>query len=183
MNKLISSVLLIGMFICVSVNAENQDLLTLTWEDLIPESAKIKNPMDELTKEEYYALTDDEYQSIMEDYQAKLEHSIATASIVSELNGKVVTLSGYAVPLDFEAEKVHEFLLVPYFGACIHVPPPPLNQTVFVRVENGTDLNGLWDAISVTGEMETTHISTDLAHAGYQIQADEIKSYSGELTE
>lgn len=177
MNKLISTVFFIGFMTSFSVYADIKEQLTLGWEDLVPESAVIKNPIDELSKEDYYALTDDEYQTLMEDYQAKVEQSMATAPIVNELNGKLVTLAGYAVPLDFEAETVHEFLLVPYFGACIHVPPPPRNQTVYVKIENGTDLNGLWDAISVTGEMETTQISTDLAEAGYIIQANTIEPY------
>jgi len=178
MNKFITSALFIGLVTSICAYAEKQDLLTIGWEDLVPESAVIKNPMDEMSKEDYYALTDDEYQKLMEDYQTELEQSMASAPIVTELDGKEVTLAGYAVPLDFEAETVYEFLLVPYFGACIHVPPPPRNQTVYVQIEKGTDLNGLWDAISVTGEMETTQTSTDLADAGYKIQASNIKPYS-----
>ena len=178
MKKFITSIFIIGFITSNCAYAEKQDLLTLGWEDLVPESAVIKNPIDEMSKEDRYALTDDEYQTLMVEYQTELEQSMASAPIVTELNGKTVTLAGYAVPLDFEAETVHEFLLVPYFGACIHVPPPPRNQTVYVQIENGTDLEGLWDAISVTGEMETTQISTDLAEAGYKIQASNITPYS-----
>lgn len=178
MNKLMTLVVFIGFVAFTSVHAEKQDLLTLGWEDLTPDTAIIKNPIDDLSKEDYYALTDDEYQKLIEDYQTELEQSMASAPIVEELNGKKVTLAGYAVPLDFEAQTVYEFLLVPYFGACIHVPPPPRNQTVYVQIENGTDLDGLWDAISVTGEMETTQTSTDLAEAGYKIQASNVEAYS-----
>ena len=178
MKKFITSAFIIGFITSNCAYAETQDLLTLGWEDLVPASAVVKNPIDELSKEDYYALTDDQYQNLMEEYQTNLEQSMATAPIVSELDGKKVTLAGYAVPLDFEAETVHEFLLVPYFGACIHVPPPPRNQTVYVQIENGTDLEGLWEAITVTGEMETTRISTDLAEAGYKIQASNVAPYT-----
>ena len=53
------------------------------------------------------------------------------------LDGKRVHIGGYVVPLDFEATTVKEFLLVPFVGACIHVPPPPANQIVYVKVEQG----------------------------------------------
>ena len=57
--------------------------------------------------------------------------------VVAELNGKRVRIGGYVVPLDFEATTIKEFLLVPFVGACIHVPPPPANQIVYVKADKG----------------------------------------------
>ena len=58
-------------------------------------------------------------------------------SVVTEFNGKRVRIGGYVVPLDFEATTIKEFLLVPFVGACIHVPPPPANQIVYVKSDKG----------------------------------------------
>jgi hypothetical protein len=55
-------------------------------------------------------------------------------AIVEDLNGRIVRMPGYLLPLDVIGAKVTEFLLVPYIGACIHVPPPPPNQIVYVKV-------------------------------------------------
>lgn len=167
----------VALLISGSVYSETRDQLNLVWEDLIPEGTQIKNPLDTLTDEEYNALTDDEYQALWEDYQEQYWESYANAPVVPELDKKEVTLSGYAVVLDYDAETVYEFLLVPYFGACIHVPPPPSNQIVHVTHESGTKLEGMWDPISVTGMMNTKQISTELADAGYQIQATDISPY------
>ena len=61
----------------------------------------------------------------------------AAPAVVPELDGKRVRIGGYVVPLDFEATNVKEFLLVPFVGACIHVPPPPPNQIIYVKSAKG----------------------------------------------
>ncbi|WP_245232488.1 DUF3299 domain-containing protein [Thiorhodococcus minor] len=74
------------------------------------------------------------------------------------------------------------FLLVPYFGACIHTPPPPASQTVYVVMPAGEPYQGgLFDTVWVTG---TIHALTDrsaLAAAGYRIDAERVTPYEGEL--
>jgi uncharacterized protein len=98
--------------------------------------------------------------------------------VVPELNGKLVKLGGYIVPLDFEATRIKEFLLVPFVGACIHVPPPPANQIVYVKSEKGVDITGSFDPVSVTGTITTESAATGLADAGYSIDADAVEILS-----
>ncbi len=95
-------------------------------------------------------------------------------AIVDNLNGTRVQLGGYIVPLDFEATKIKEFLLVPFVGACIHVPPPPANQIVFVKSAAGIEISGSFEPVTVTGTMKTEAAFTGLADAGYTIDADQI---------
>ena len=83
--------------------------------------------------------------------------------VVAELDGKRVTIGGYVVPLDFEATTIKEFLLVPFVGACIHVPPPPSNQIVYVKAENGFEIGSMFDPVTVTGTMKTVTAATDAA--------------------
>lgn len=97
-------------------------------------------------------------------------------AVVAELNGKSVRIGGYVVPLDFEATNVKEFLLVPFVGACIHVPPPPANQIIYVKAAKGFDVKGSFDAVTVTGTIKADTAFTGLADAGYSIDADSVET-------
>ena len=88
-----------------------------------------------------------------------------------------IRLPGYAVPLEGDGQIVTSFLLVPYFGACIHVPPPPTNQVVLVKVPQGVPADDLWDAIKVEGILHVQSTHHDLADAGYQLDAASVKPY------
>lgn len=96
-------------------------------------------------------------------------------AIVPELNGQNVSIGGYVVPLDFDATTVKEFLLVPFVGACIHVPPPPANQIIYVKTDKGFEVGGQFDPVTVTGKINTTVAFTGLADAGYTITADTVE--------
>lgn len=96
-------------------------------------------------------------------------------ALVAELDGKTVRIGGYVVPLDFEATNVKEFLLVPFVGACIHVPPPPANQIVYVKVDQGFDVSATFDPVTVTGVIKTDVAFTGLADAGYTMQAISVE--------
>ena len=98
------------------------------------------------------------------------------APVVASLDGKRVHIGGYIVPLDFDATRVKEFLLVPFVGACIHVPPPPANQIVYVKTEAGFDVQGTFDPVWVTGILKVTTAFTGLAEAGYSLQAEKVES-------
>jgi uncharacterized protein len=97
--------------------------------------------------------------------------------LVHDYNGERVRLAGFVVPLDFSETRVQEFLLVPYIGACIHVPPPPPNQIVYVTSEEGLEVDGMFDAVWVTGTFNTAAISTELADIGYRIEAESVEPY------
>ena len=103
----------------------------------------------------------------------------------TSLNGKTVRMAGYLLPLEYSEQGETEFLLVPYVGACIHVPPPPANQIVFVRLAEKFKANDLYTAVWVTGAMKTKSSSkeltlidgsTDVA-VGYHIDGGTIEMY------
>jgi hypothetical protein len=94
------------------------------------------------------------------------------------LDGQNVRLPGYIVPLEVSEEgRTTEFLLVPYFGACIHVPPPPSNQIVHVKSEVGVKLDELYQPYWIEGAMQVKPSTSELADAGYQMEADKIYIY------
>jgi hypothetical protein len=99
----------------------------------------------------------------------------APAPVVAALDGKRVRIGGYVVSLDFDATKVKEFLLVPFVGACIHVPPPPANQIVYVKSEVGFEVTGMFDPVWVTGTLKASTAHTGLAEAGYSLAAEKVE--------
>jgi uncharacterized protein len=101
-----------------------------------------------------------------------------SSAVNPDLHGLMLRIPGFIVPLDLDtAGRVVEFFLVPYYGACIHVPPPPPNQIVYVRaskpflVKDGT--NAYW----ITGQMRIERKRTDLASASYSMAASKIEAY------
>ncbi|NKC13986.1 MAG: DUF3299 domain-containing protein [Gammaproteobacteria bacterium] len=101
----------------------------------------------------------------------------ANAPVVGELDGQRVRLPGFVVPLDFSDTQVSEFLLVPYFGACIHTPPPPANQIVYVKLGRSHPLNDIFEAVWVTGDLTVKPFYNEVGDAGYTLHATEIKPY------
>jgi hypothetical protein len=94
------------------------------------------------------------------------------APVVAALNNKVLKLSGFLVTLEGDGKAVSEFLLVPFFGACIHQPPPPSNQIVLVRTgDKPFKVKQMFQMVSVTGRMRTEVVRNDLASASYVIEA------------
>lgn len=145
----------------------------ITWEDMIPPDAPriapITAPIHNLA-----GLSD-----ALSVESAPAAHQQAPhAPVVKALDGQTVRLPGYIVPLEVSEEgRVIEFLLVPYFGACIHVPPPPSNQIVHVTSELGVKVEELYQPYWIEGPMQVKASTSELADAGYQMEADKILVY------
>ncbi len=100
------------------------------------------------------------------------------APVIQALDGQQVKLPGYIVPLDVTEEgRVTEFLFVPYFGACIHVPPPPSNQIVHVTAELGVLMDALYQPFWIEGPLAVQASSSELGNAGYRMAAEKIYPY------
>jgi len=97
-----------------------------------------------------------------------------STGVRTEWNGQIVRMPGYTVPIAFDGDLVTEFILVPYVGACIHVPPPPANQLVYVTTETPFQSAGVFDPVTVTGVFHTTPTSTRLAEIGYMMSASSV---------
>ncbi len=97
-----------------------------------------------------------------------------------DLNGKRIKIAGFVVPLDFDATEISEFMLVPYFGACIHTPPPPPNQIIYVKMSRKFRLKGLSRPVWVTGPLSTQIKKSDIANTGYTMFAERIELYKEE---
>lgn len=94
-----------------------------------------------------------------------------------DLHGAYIKMPGYMLPIDMSTAGVTSFIMVPYVGACIHTPPPPANQLVFVDSKKPWPSDKLWDPVWVTGRMRHELQSTTIADIGYALTADLIEVY------
>ena len=105
--------------------------------------------------------------------------------INDKMNGRFVRLAGYVLPLEFNEAGVNEFLLVPYVGACIHVPPPPPNQIVYVRLNHTINADDLYRPVWVTGRVSVEATNRDLSlvdgqsniQIGYTLKSAKAEDY------
>ncbi len=94
------------------------------------------------------------------------------------LNQKDVRIPGFIVPLEYDDQQaVTTFLLVPYFGACIHEPPPPPNQTIYAQFEAGHKMEAIWTPVWVEGKISTVRVEANLATASYSLSAEKVEVY------
>ena len=105
----------------------------------------------------------------VENPEAMMQQTLEETPLVESLNGQDVKISGYVVPLDGTDEAIWEFLLVPFLGACIHVPPPPANQIVYVKPKYPLLMDESWDVISVVGTLTAEGRTSGLGAVGYQM--------------
>ncbi|MDN4501920.1 DUF3299 domain-containing protein [Alteromonadaceae bacterium BrNp21-10] len=152
--KILLSLLLLLSFVTL---AEPQELY---WEDLIPTDFVLPE------------------QQVDHD-GSKNQQQSPYAPVVNELDGKLVKIPGFVVPLEGENQLLTEFLLVPFFGACIHVPPPPANQIVYVTFDTAAEIPSMYDPIWIVGTLSTKEWKGDIATVGYRLSGIQVLPYEG----
>lgn len=146
---------------------------TLGWEQLIPAGW---DPFKDLKALNLESLKDNDPKA--EEALRKMRKLWDDAPINPVLLGQQVRLPGYVVPLEDLPEGMKEFLLVPYFGACIHSPPPPANQIVHVVLDKPAKRLRMMDMVWVTGPMSATKTDSHMGVAGYRIEARQLAPYT-----
>lgn len=151
---------------------EARGVTEIGWEELMPEGE------EERLAEMYQAQMASLYsgRGVAEGSAADQAIQIGTFNTVKEIfgntaDGMKIRLPGYTVPFEYGKDaQISEFLLVPYYGACLHAPPPPPNQTVFVQTEEAIKLKDLSQAVWIEGVLRTKTQTSDLADAAYTIE-------------
>ena len=149
----------------------------ISWDDLLPEGWNPARVFEEMSDEEFNAIPDDEYQKILLRIQAEMD----AAPVIEALDGELVKIPGFIVPLEITNTSISEFLLVPYFGACTHTPPPPANQIIYSKIKNEYTTNDLTEPVWITGKLITGRFISQLNEAGVSQAADISSSYSLEV--
>jgi len=145
----------------------------ISWEELVP---KDWDPMKEFKGMDLSKLQDGDPRA--NELLLKMQEVSNNAPTNPEMNGVEVKIPGFIVPLEESKGEVTEFLLVPYFGACIHTPPPPANQILHVRPRQGAKFRAM-DTVWVTGKLQTLRNDSMMGVSGYHVTAESVTKYTG----
>ncbi|MCU0968019.1 MAG: DUF3299 domain-containing protein [Rubrivivax sp.] len=144
------------------------------WDELVPADW---DPMKDFQGLDFNVLSDADprAQKLLE----RMREVWDRAPVNESLKGQRVRIPGYVVPLEESDAGLKEFLLVPYFGACIHTPPPPANQ--IIHVLSRTPVKGVrsMDPVWITGPLGTERTDSYMGAAGYRIEAQSVEPYKG----
>lgn len=140
-----------------------EDIVDLNWEDLRPED-------DTSMPSALQGFID-------HDGPSMASQQPPSSGVRNDWNSKIVRLPGFIVPIDQRGTGVVAFILVPFVGACVHVPPPPANQLVFVTTKKPYESKGLFEPVNVTGLFGASSVTTQLAQIGYALSADKVEPF------
>jgi hypothetical protein len=117
---------------------------------------------------------------LVDPLSSKYFQALASTRIIEAFDNKRVRIPGFIVPLvSDEKQNISEFFIVPYFGACIHLPPPPPNQILHVKTDKKVRLNGLDDAFWFEGQIKIETTKNPLGKAAYTLRLEGIAPYEG----
>ena len=150
------------------------DFEDITWDMLLPEGWSVEKVLENLNLD---ALGDNDPKA--REAMKKIREMWDNAPANPKFDKRRVSIAGFVVPLDGEREKTREFLLVPYFGACIHAPAPPANQVIHVKVKAGNTVT-LSPASLISGTIRTVRTGTKMAVTGYEMTIDKAEPFKQE---
>jgi hypothetical protein len=146
---------------------------TITWDILVPQGWE---PFKEFKDMNFQSMDDGDPKAAA--MLKKMRDVWDNAPVNSAIVGQQVRIPGFVVPLEDTKDGMKEFLLVPYFGACIHSPPPPANQIVHVLPKSPAKGLRSMDAVWITGTLATVRTDSYMGAASYRIEALSVAPYS-----
>jgi uncharacterized protein len=145
---------------------------TVGWDALVP---KDWDPLKKYRGMNFDAMSDSDPRAI--EMLRRMRESWDNAPVNNAMDDQQVRIAGYLVPLDETKAGLTRFLLVPYFGACIHTPPPPSNQIIDVTPTSPARFK-MMAPVWVSGTLRTLHSDTVLGSTSYRMQAKEVEWYT-----
>ena len=139
----------------------------ISWEELIPPDWK---PADAFKGLDLARMQDSDPRAM--DALARMRDVWDNAPVVPSMEGAAIRLAGFIIPLERVGDEVSEFLLVPYFGACIHVPPPPGNQIIYVIADKPLKNVQTMDTMSISGTLKLSASDSPWGRSAYRMQAE-----------
>lgn len=166
------------------------DFMTASWEDLLPKDdlEALLNPPEYLNEILENSAEDQLGDSYKNNTSADsnsnefdddpYQKALTSTRVIAAVNNVAVQMPAFIVPLAFDDEqKVTQFFMVPYFGACMHMPPPSPNQTIYVNYPQGFTLESITEPYLISGVLKTTLVSNELATAAYSLEMHFFKKY------
>ena len=166
------------LLLAASVFAQTPGYQKITWDDLLNEEwyQQMKKDMASYGRMSFLKDGSEEAEKLMASMRKKLDEAPISTKYVNQK----IRMPGFVVPLDAVRNGQREFLLVPYFGACIHTPPPPANQIVLVTPHPQLNLSKTlesMDVIWVEGELKESRTKTASGVSGYSLEAIKVYPY------
>jgi hypothetical protein len=184
MHKRIVKFLLVS-FIFVFNNSVLAEATVITWDDLSPaKGEKVKKNIDKnagiigIPDISEFGGSQERFDIFLDDMKFLKEMQGDGGFINMNLNNKKIKIAGYIAPITFDGDDITEFLFVPYRGACIHVPPPPPNQIIYVKSASGLKADDMWAPQWITGTLSASPVSTFVADVGYSMEEASVSPYS-----
>ena len=154
-----------------------EEVLAVKWEDLMSQADLTAILNAPPVSHDGYGW-DDKF-STDSPVESAFQRALQSFDVNPEMLGKRIVLPGFMVPTAYNEERnVTEFFLVPFFGACIHVPPPPPNQIIHVTYEQGLQLDNMYDAYYILGELSSHVVRHELADSAYSLKAEHVEMYN-----
>ncbi|MFT5295457.1 MAG: hypothetical protein ACI87J_002400 [Colwellia sp.] len=157
------------------------------WTDLLPEDDldALLNPpsyLDEIVDGSAEDILSNTLKSEATDSgDDRYQQALISTNVKAIVNNVPIKIPAFIVPLEFDDDQnVTQFFMVPFFGACLHLPPPPPNQTIFVHYPQGLKLESLYDAYWISGIIKTSLVENDMATAAYSMEMHAFELYSDE---
>lgn len=161
----------------LAVTVQAREATEIQWDDLMPANFSYKTLREQIDFSQYdlSSLSDDDPEA--QRLYSDMTQVLANAPVVDALGGANIKLAGFVVPLEMDGDAVYSFLLVPYYGACIHTPPPPSNQIVFVQTQGGYEMGPMDEPVYVSGTLMIEAQQSELGSSGYTLYAGRIDPY------
>jgi len=187
LSRIINTIILVLLATNSVADDTDSDYQTIQWNDLLTKKdiTALMNPPDELfdiadgSEEDKLSnaftnalnlATDNEYQ-----------RALSSTIVREEFNNKKIRIAGFIVPITVDSsQNITEFFLVPYYGACIHVPPPPPNQIIFSQIDQPLQLDDISNPFWAEGTFSTKLIENKIATSAYSMKVEHMELYEEE---
>jgi len=175
-----------GNRVLLTENSQRVNYLEIEWTDLLPitDLDALLNPpeyimdLEEGSTEDQIAMKMQGAMNNRQGTKSSYEKALISTNIIEAMDKKNIEIPGFIVPVEFNDEQVvTSFFLVPYFGACLHMPPPPPNQIIYIEIENGFILESFYDPVVISGKLSVALFEDQIATSAYTMTMDKIRMY------
>lgn len=183
----IKYVLLMACLFWGSALAQTKEYQLIEWIQLMPEDdlQALLNPPEYLAdvvdgspEDSVEAFSDSE---IVDEQSQRFQQALTSTRVIQAFKDQHVKIPGFIVPLNSdEQQRAIEFFIVPYFGACLHMPPPPPNQIIYATLDEGVTVPSLYNPFWFEGTMAIETVENDLGKSAYRLILDRVYPYEEE---
>ncbi|MFK8010588.1 MAG: DUF3299 domain-containing protein [Marinicellaceae bacterium] len=171
---------LTGVYLYIPAKTESKPYKKIQWVELMPkeDADALYNPPQvllDIPEEIESKIAKGVLESLIMSKDSKYQEALSSKKVMEEFNNQDIQIPGFVVPVEInEAGKTTGFFIVPYFGACLHYPPPPPNQTIYAQYSEGFDIREMYRPFIYKGTITITNKKHKIAESAYNLKIDSI---------